>query len=141
MNNRKISKRELLSMAEEARKNSYSPYSGITVGAALLAKSGRAYLGTNVENVAYSPSLCAERCAFGTAVCSGEREFSAIAILGGKRGEPPERLFSPCGVCRQVMAEMCDGDFEIILSEDDSFKLGELLPLGFDYGKTKNEDV
>lgn len=137
MNNIKISKRDLLAMAEEARKNSYSPYSGISVGAALLAKSGRVYLGTNVENVAYSPSLCAERCAFGTAVTSGERGFSAIAVVGGKSGEPCERLFSPCGVCRQVMGEMCDGDFEIILSEDDSFTLSELLPIGFDYGKTK----
>lgn len=137
MNDRKIFKRELLSMAEEARKNSYSPYSGITVGAALLAKSGKIYLGTNVENVSYSPSLCAERCAFGAAITAGEREFSAIAVVGGKTGEPPEKLFSPCGVCRQVMAEMCGKEFEIILSEDDSFTLSELLPLGFDFGKKK----
>lgn len=138
MNDGKISKPKLLAMAKEARKNSYSPYSGITVGAALLAKSGKIYLGTNIENVAYSPSLCAERCAFGTAITSGERDFSAIAIVGGKAGEPVEKLFSPCGVCRQVMAEFCKEDFEIILSEEESFTLSELLPLGFDFGKNEN---
>ena len=138
MKDTKITKRELLSLAEKARKRSYSPYSGISVGAALLAKSGKAYVGTNVENVAYSPSLCAERCAFGTAIAAGERDFSAIAVVGGKAGEPAEKLFSPCGVCRQVMAEFCKEDFEIILSEEESFNLSELLPSGFDFGKHEN---
>lgn len=138
MKDKKISKSELLAMAKEARNNSYSPYSGISVGAALLAESGKVYLGTNVENTAYSPSFCAERCAFGTAITAGERDFSAIAVVGGKAGEPAEKLFSPCGVCRQVMAEFCKEDFEIILSEEESFTLSELLPLGFDFGKHEN---
>lgn len=138
MKDKKISKAMLLAMANEARKNSYSPYSGITVGAALLAESGRVYLGTNVENAAYSPTLCAERCAFGTAIASGERNFSAIAVVGGKAGETAEKLFSPCGVCRQVMSEFCKSDFEIILSEKETFTLSELLPLGFDFGKHEN---
>ena len=134
-------RKELLSLAKEARKNSYSPYSGISVGAALLCASGKVYIGTNIENVAYSPSLCAERCAFATALASGEREFSAIAVVGGRSGEKEERLFSPCGVCRQVMAEFCRSDFEIILSEEAAYTLEELLPVSFEFGKGANEDV
>ena len=141
MKDKKYTKSELLALANSAREKSYSPYSGISVGAALLTKDGKVYIGTNIENVAYSPSLCAERCAFAAAVTAGEREFSAIAVCGGKGGECREKIFSPCGTCRQVMAEFCNEDFEIILSEAECFTLGELLPSGFDFGKTKNENV
>ena len=87
-----MSKELLCKAALEARENSYSPYSGCRVGAALLADSGKVYLGANVENASYSPTICAERSAFAVAVSAGERSFSAIAVTGG------EKAFPPCGV-------------------------------------------
>ena len=89
---------ELLKTAIEARENAYVPYSHFAVGAALLAKSGKVYRGCNVENAAYGPTNCAERTAFFTAVCAGEREFEALAICGGPAGKPVSELFAPCGV-------------------------------------------
>ena len=119
-------------MACKAREKSYCPYSKISVGAALITKSGRVYTGANIENAAYSPSVCAERAAFFAALNDGEREFSAIAVAGGKVGEPQKNIFPPCGVCRQVMAEFCGGDFNILLSEEKEVSFSELLPYGFD---------
>ena len=124
---------ELMELAEAARTKAYAPYSGFSVGAALLAKSGVVYTGCNIENAAYSPTNCAERTAFFKAVSEGEREFSAIAIVGGK-GEKMQELCAPCGVCRQVMAEFCDGDFRILLGSAEkisAYSLRELLPLSF----------
>ncbi|MFP3154774.1 cytidine deaminase [Lachnospiraceae bacterium ZAX-1] len=130
--------KELINLAFEAQKMSYSPYSGFLVGAALLGKSGKAYLGCNIENAAYSPCNCGERTAFFKAISEGETEFSAIAIVGNKKGVERGKgsLCAPCGVCRQVMMEFCDPkEFQIILgiSEDDYqvHSLEELLPLGF----------
>ena len=124
----------LVNEAKEAAKNAYTPYSGFCVGAALLAKSGRIYRGCNVENASYTPTNCAERTAFFSAVCAGEREFTAIAIVGGKGGNFADYC-PPCGVCRQVMQEFCNDDFTVILGKngDDyrTFTLRELLPLGF----------
>ena len=128
----KISDKELYDAADKERLNSYSPYSEITVGAALLCGSGKVYLGANIENSAYSPSVCAERVAFFKAVNAGEREFLSIAVAGGKRGETARREFAPCGVCRQVMAEFCNGDFEIIFGKDSKLRFAELLPYSFD---------
>ena len=133
MENKKLSKKELLAIADKARENSYSPYSNISVGAALLTEDGKVYSGTNFENVAYSHTICAERAAFAAAISAGERHFSAIAVAGGKAGAAREALFPPCGACRQVMAEFCSGDFEVILSEDEVVKLSELLPLEFNF--------
>ena len=124
---------ELMKLAEAARTKAYAPYSGFSVGAALLAKSGVVYTGCNIENAAYSPTNCAERTAFFKAVSEGEKEFSAIAIVGGK-GEEMQDLCAPCGVCRQVMAEFCDGDFRILLGSAKQisvYSLRELLPLSF----------
>ena len=124
---------ELMKLAEAARTKAYAPYSGFSVGAALLAKSGVVYTGCNIENAAYSPTNCAERTAFFKAVSEGEREFSAIAIVGGK-GEEIQDLCAPCGVCRQVMAEFCDSDFRILLGSAEkisAYSLRELLPLSF----------
>lgn len=123
---------KLMSLAKDARTASYSPYSGFSVGAALLSKSGKIYTGSNIENSGYTATVCAERVAFFRAVSEGEREFSAIAIAGG-RGEAPDSGVAPCGVCRQVMSEFCDGDFEIILLEDglSVYTLDELLPKKF----------
>ena len=129
-----MDKKELCSMAADAMKKSYAPYSGYTVGAALLCRNGRVYLGCNIENAAYSPSVCAERTAFFKAVSEGERDFTAIAVAGGKGGKIQNGA-PPCGVCRQVMAEFCGGDFEILVAAgEDSFKsytLSELLPESF----------
>ena len=130
-----MNRSELVRLAIDARKFSYSPYSNFMVGAALLTKKGKVYTGCNIENAAYSPSNCAERTAFFKALSDGEREFEAIAIVGGLKDKGLE-ICAPCGVCRQVMMEFCDYEtFEIILgkSEDDYLKytLKELLPLGF----------
>ena len=125
--------RELIQCAIEARKMSYSPYSNFRVGAALVGKSGKIYTGCNVENAGYSPTNCAERTAIFKAVSEGEREFTAIAIVGGK-GEDLAQLCAPCGVCRQVLAEFCDKDFRIVLGTPDNvqvYTLAELLPLSF----------
>ena len=129
-----MSNKELVKAAFDAMGKAYAPYSGYTVGAALLSKSGTLYTGCNVESASYSPTNCAERTAFFKAISEGEREFSKIARVGGKHGNVTD-MFMPCGVCRQVMAEFCDEDFEIIvaLTPDDfkSFTLKELLPFGF----------
>ena len=126
---------ELLKTAIEARENAYVPYSRFAVGAALLAKSGKVYRGCNVENAAYGPTNCAERTAFFTAVCAGERELEALAICGGPAGKPVSELCAPCGVCRQVIREFCPDDFPIVLTTDGTklyeTTLAELLPLSF----------
>ena len=105
---------ELIHKAIAAREFAYAPYSNFCVGAALLTKSGKIYTGCNVENAGYSATNCAERTAFFKAVSEGEREFAAIAIGGGPRG-PLTEYCSPCGVCRQVMAEFCDPDEFLVI--------------------------
>ena len=125
--------KELMALAVEARKMSYSPYSNFRVGAALLGKSGKVYLGCNVENAAYSPTNCAERTAVFKAVSEGEKEFTAIAIVGGM-GETIADFCAPCGVCRQVLAEFCDKDFRLVLGNPEQIKtytFEEILPLSF----------
>ena len=125
---------ELIEKAKEAARASYSPYSGFTVGAALITKDGKLYLGCNIESASYSPTCCAERTAFFKAVSEGEREFSKIAIVGGK-GLDFTDFSPPCGVCRQVMKEFCGEDFTVILGKNGeevkTLTLGELLPFGF----------
>ena len=125
---------KLVSMALDAMQRAYAPYSGYKVGAALLCKDGSVVCGANIENAAYGPSNCAERTAFFKAVSEGEREFAAIAIVGGPRG-PLTEYCSPCGVCRQVMAEFCDPDEFLVIHgktpEDyKQFTLREMLPEG-----------
>ncbi len=122
---------ELYGIADEARKKAYAPYSNITVGAALLCKSGKIYTGANIENAAFSPSVCAERAAFFEAIHAGERDFLAIAVAGGEKDCEAKEVFSPCGVCRQVMAEFCSGDFKIIFGRKREATLAELLPYSF----------
>lgn len=133
-----INTKALLAMAEEARGASYSPYSGITVGAALLTASGRVYKGANIENASYTPTVCAERVAFFKAVSEGERDFLAIAIAGGEAGKPSKADFPPCGVCRQVMSEFCDKGFIVIWGNGEKMTkktLDEMLPFGFNQSK------
>ena len=124
---------KLIEMAVKAREKAYAPYSEFKVGAALLAAGGKVYTGCNIENAAYSPSNCAERTAFFKAVSEGERDFEAIAVVGGK--DTPG-FCTPCGVCRQVMAEFCNPEkFRIILMDNKggtiTYLLEELLPSGF----------
>ena len=129
-----MSDKALMALAAQAREKSYSPYSGFRVGAALLGKSGKVYLGCNVENAAYTPTNCAERTAIFKAVSEGEKEFEAIAIVGGKGDEWAE-LCAPCGVCRQVLAEFCDKDFRLVLGNPNAIKVytfAEILPLSFE---------
>ena len=124
---------ELLMKAIEARAFAYAPYSDHKVGAALVGKSGKVYLGCNVENAAYSPTNCAERTAIFKAVSEGEREFSAIAIVGGV-GDKLSDVCAPCGVCRQVLAEFCDGDMKVVIGTPEKVvisTLSELLPYSF----------
>lgn len=128
---------ELIKLAIEARKMSYSPYSGFSVGAALLCKDGTVYTGCNIENSAFSPTNCAERTAFFKAVSEGRKEFIKIAVAGGISDKDiPEYHCPPCGVCRQVMKEFCSSDFEIIMAKNtDDYKvmtLSDLLPESFD---------
>lgn len=118
--------RALFAQAAEIRKNAYAPYSGFTVGAALLTKSGKVYLGVNTECAAYPVGCCAERNAIGAAMTAGEREFSAVAICGRHENEP----CFPCGMCRQMLAELKNPDLQVILS-DGVYPLSALLPHTF----------
>ena len=127
---------ELIELACKGREQAYTPYSGFRVGAALLTRSGTVYLGCTIENASYGPTNCAERTAFFKAVSEGEREFEAIAIVGGPGEGRTGEMCAPCGVCRQVMMEFCDPKtFRIILENGGgkvrTFLLEELLPLGF----------
>ena len=124
---------KLCDLAIEAMGHAYAPYSGYMVGAALLCKDGTVYQGCNIENASYSPTNCAERTAFFKAISEGEREFVKIAISGGRKGEDVKVSFAPCGVCRQVMREFCEDDFEILLvgNSIQKYTLEELFPASF----------
>ena len=131
-----MTEKELCALAVSAMERAYAPYSHCRVGAALLAASGKVYLGCNIENASYTPTVCAERTALFKAVSEGERRFSAIAIAGGPADCGELSFCPPCGVCRQVMQEFCDPEtFRIVLGnskgEQKTFLLKELLPLGF----------
>ena len=125
---------ELIAMAVEAMGHAYVPYSGYKVGAALLCADGTVYQGCNIENASYTPTICAERTAFFKAVYDGHRDFSAIAVCGGKNGVITD-IFPPCGVCRQVMREFCEDDFLIyLIGADGTWQertLAQILPDSF----------
>jgi len=125
---------KLIELAKEAMTHAYAPYSGYKVGAALLCDDGSVYCGCNIENSAFSPTVCAERTAIFKAVYDGRREFTAIAVCGGKDGVI-SGIFPPCGVCRQVMREFCDDDFLIYLPKGDgsyeTYTLAQILPVSF----------
>ena len=131
---------DLAKTAVSAREASYCPYSNFAVGAALLTDDGKIYTGANIESASYTPTVCAERVAFFTAVHKGERNFSAIAIVGGKKENPISDFCAPCGVCRQVMTEFAGADFEIILfdgKQTKSYTLAELMPVSFEKSNLK----
>ena len=123
----------LIQTAIDALPNSYVPYSHFHVAAALLCKDGTVYTGNNIENASYTPTVCAERCAFFKAVGDGKREFEAIVICGGLHGVITDYC-PPCGVCRQVMREFCDDDFPIYMITPEGYEahtLAEILPFSF----------
>lgn len=121
-------RRQLIEAAAQARRWAYAPYSKYAVGAALLTDSGRVYDGVNVENAAYPTSMCAERVAVFKAVSEGERSFAAIAVVTANGG-------TPCGSCRQVLAEFGLGTWVIIADERGSITsegpIEDLLPGAF----------
>lgn len=124
-----INYEELVKMAYEATKSAYTPYSNFNVGAALLTKSGKIYLGCNIECASYGATNCAERTAIFKAVSEGEKEFAAIAVVSSSMD-----YTYPCGICRQVIAEFGDESMEIILAKDMDYKvftLAEMLPYSF----------
>ena len=138
--------KELVMEALKARKQSYCPYSGFAVGAALLCEDGTVFHGCNIENAAYSATNCAERTAIFRAVSEGNMRFRAIAIVGGPKESEPEDFCPPCGVCRQVMTEFCDPEtFRIVLmngaGEIREYLLKELLPLGFTGKALKGRNI
>lgn len=118
---------ELIRLSAAARENSYSPYSNFKVGAALLANSGKIYTGCNFENASFGAGVCAERVALGSALAAGERRFEAICVCG-------ERVITPCGICRQSLAEF--GDMDVICcapgGERRVYRLSALLPEAFE---------
>lgn len=130
----KILIEKLIKKAIEMLNFSYAPYSNFHVGAALLTSEGEIYTGCNIENAAYGPSNCAERTAIFKALSEGKKEFKAIAVVGGKNGKI-ENFCPPCGVCRQVLAEFCKKDFEIVLAKSTNeykiMTLEQLLPESF----------
>lgn len=133
---------ELIGLAFEAMTHAYAPYSGYKVGAALLCADGTVYQGCNMENASFTPTICAERTAFFKAVYDGKREFTAIAVCGGKDGVVTGP-FPPCGVCRQVMREFCEDDFTIYMAGAngtyEAVTLTELLPYSFSAKKYMQE--
>ena len=133
-----MTREELKAAAVAMLDRAYIPYSHFPVGAALECSDGTVFTGCNIENAAYTPTVCAERTAVFKAVSEGERQFDAICIVGGKDGVLTEYA-APCGVCRQVMMEFCNPEtFQIILATSreqyEIFTLRELLPLGFGPG-------
>lgn len=122
-------KKDLVREALEARKQAYVPYSGFQVGAAIRT-GGKVYRGCNVENASYGLTNCAERTAVFKAVSEGHRKIEAIAVVADTEGP-----VSPCGACRQVLAEFCDSDTKIYLSNlhgnTEEWTMAQLLPGAF----------
>lgn len=123
---------QFMEATKKARDNAYVPYSGFKVGAVVLDSEGRLHHGCNVENAAYGPTNCAERTALFRAIADGctPRSFQAVAVIGDT-----DLPISPCGVCRQVLVELCDQDMPVILSNlKGNYRVttvSELLPGAF----------
>ncbi|MFC3476144.1 cytidine deaminase [Halobacterium litoreum] len=117
---------ELLARARDALDDAYVPYSEYEVGAAILTESGEVFAGCNIENANYSNSLHAEEVAVGRAIKAGHRDFERIVVTSGERDG-----VTPCGMCRQTLAEFCDDDTPVLCDTGDGFDrytLGELIP-------------
>lgn len=131
-----MTERELLDYAKEGMKRAYAPYSGFQVGAALLAKSGKVYVGCNVENASFGATNCAERTAIFKAVSEGECEFESIAVVCSEG-----RKAYPCGICLQVMSEFFPNGTVILEDETGIFtyQVNELLPGAFRLDRRQTE--
>lgn len=129
-----MTEKDLCTIALQAMQYAYAPYSGYLVGAALLTADGKIYTGCNIENAAYSPTICAERVALFKAVSEGQRDFVALAVAGGKDGVV-SGAFPPCGVCRQALAEFCPSTMPVLVVERENshrrYTLADLLPEAF----------
>lgn len=123
-------RKELIKKAIEAKSKALPTYSNFHVGAALLTKEDKIYLGANIETSSYSLTMCAERTAVFTAILEGERNFKAIAVAADT-----EDYISPCGACRQVLADLCGLKIDVILinkaGKSKVLKLKDLLPYSF----------
>lgn len=121
--------KDLVQRALKIKKRAYAPYSNFHVACVVMTKSGKVFEGVNIENAAYSPTLCAERNALSSAITEGEREFSYIVVTGDSD------YTYPCGVCRQFIREFADDNTRIIVAKDeDSYKtyaIEDLLPYSF----------
>lgn len=127
---------EDIKIAKKARLNSYSPYSNYRVGCCLRTKSGKTYMGCNIENHGIQ-ALCSERTAFVKAISEGEREFESIVVVGAPKGVDPTEECMPCGYCRQFMSEFVDSNFKIVTvqGEDETkeYSIKDILPYGFEF--------
>ena len=127
--------KEDIEIAKKARLYSHSPYSNFQVGSCLRTKSGKVYMGCNIENHGIQ-AICSERTAFSKALSEGEREFESITVVGAPKGEEPKEECMPCGYCRQFMSEFVDNNFKIISIDNNTIKeysIKELLPYGFEF--------
>lgn len=124
----------LFKLALEAKENAYSPYSGFSVGAALITKSGKIFQGANIENSSYGATICAERVAISKAVYEGNKDIEAIAIASSDNSSNKKSDTFPCGICRQFIFEFGE-DIKIIVGTDENhlkeYTISELLPNGF----------
>lgn len=119
-------------LAKNVRKNAYAKSPEYTVGAVLMTKNGKRYVGCNVQNAGIQ-SICAERVAFCKAISEGESEFERIVVMGGPKGKEPEKCL-PCGYCRQFMKEFVEDNFKVYSVYDnkvDEYTIEELLPYSF----------
>ena len=120
----------LIARARECLDEAYAPYSRFRVAAAIVDEQGRVFTGVNVENLSYGLSMCAERVAVFTAIAAGSRRISAVAVASSGAD-----LLSPCGACRQVLAEFAGPEVPVYCDAPDSprrWTVGELLPAGFE---------
>ncbi len=124
---------EDIEAAKKARQNAYTPYTEFKVGAALRTKSGKVYLGCNIENHGIQ-AICAERTAFAKALSEGKRDFESIAIVGAPKGKEPIEKCLPCGYCRQFISEFVDDEFKFIVENNGeiiTYTINDLLPNRF----------
>lgn len=129
---------ELIARAREACDRAYAPYSGYDVGAALLTADGTVFVGCNVEMVTFTNTIHAEGGALGAAVAAGHRSFESVAVSSGVRDG-----VTPCGLCRQTLAEFCDDRFRVLCdtgSGVDEYTLGELLPAAMSGDEVEREE-
>ncbi len=122
--------KKMLKLAKKARANAYAPYSKFQVGACILAKSGKFYVGSNAENSAYPEGTCAETGAISAMIVAGDRDIEAVVVIG-----PDYKVISPCGGCRQRLAEFSSKDVNVYLFNDNEdvkvMTVSELLPESF----------